>query len=83
MNRVEKITGKSVPRITVDVCDRAAVFNLFKNNQFFAVLHLAALKAVGESVTKPLDYYRNNVLGTLNVLDVRLKRCSCFGVLNN
>jgi len=76
LNRVEKISGKSVPRITLDVCDRDAVFNLFKNNNFFAVLHLAALKAVGESVTKPLDYYRNNVLGTLNVLDA-MKEYNC------
>jgi UDP-glucose 4-epimerase len=69
LNRVEKITGKVVNRITLDVTDRNAVNDLFKRHSFFAVLHLAALKAVGESSRLPLDYYRNNVTGTLTVLD--------------
>jgi UDP-glucose 4-epimerase len=70
LNRVEKITGKTVNRVTLDVTDRAALSDLFKRHTFFAVLHLAALKAVGESSRVPLDYYRNNVTGTLIVLDV-------------
>ena len=68
---MEKITGQSIPTISLDICDKVSVNNLFKANKFYAVLHLAALKAVGESVEKPLDYYRNNVGGTLNLLEVR------------
>ena len=71
MKRVEKITGQTIPTISLDICDKTAVNNLFKEHKFYAVLHLAALKAVGESVEKPLDYYRNNVGGTLNLLEVR------------
>jgi UDP-glucose 4-epimerase len=56
--------------VQIDVCDKNAVNALFKKNKFFAVLHLAALKAVGESISIPLDYYKVNVYGTLNVLEV-------------
>ena len=66
---METITGKSVNRVTVDVTEKNAVNDLFKRHKFFAVLHLAALKAVGVSTKEPLDYYKNNVTGTLNVLD--------------
>lgn len=69
LKRVEKISGQSIPTISLDICDKTSVNNLFKANKFYAVLHLAALKAVGESVEKPLDYYRNNVGGTLNLLE--------------
>ena len=69
MRRVEVITGKPVKRVTLDVNDKNALNDLFKNNTFFAVLHLAALKAVGESTRRPIDYYKNNVTGTLNVLE--------------
>lgn len=68
---MEKITGKTIPTVEVDVRDREAVNKLFKEHKFHAVLHLAALKAVGESCAKPLEYYWNNVCGTLTVLDVR------------
>lgn len=69
ITRVEKILGKSLETVQLDVCDKAAVDELFKKNKFHAVLHLAALKAVGESISKPLDYYRVNVYGTINVLE--------------
>ena len=49
--------------------EKNSVNELFKAHKFFAVLHLAALKAVGVSTKMPLDYYRNNVAGTMNVLD--------------
>lgn len=75
ITRVEKILGKSLETVQLDVCDKAAVDELFKKNKFHAVLHLAALKAVGESISKPLDYYRVNVYGTINVLEVRVYRC--------
>lgn len=69
IKRVEKITGQNIPNVHLDVCDYEALDKLFKENNFFAVLHLAALKAVGESMTKPLEYFQVNVSGTLNVLN--------------
>lgn len=56
----------------MDVNDTVALDKLFKENNFFAVLHLAALKAVGESCMKPLEYYQNNVAGSINLLRVIL-----------
>ncbi len=70
LNRLETITGRTIERVVVDVTDKAALGALFKQHQFLAVLHLAALKAVGESVAMPLEYYRVNVGGTINVLEV-------------
>lgn len=67
---MEKITGKTFETVSLDVCDKSSLDELFKKHQFYAVLHLAALKAVGESVSLPLKYYTNNVLGTLNLLEV-------------
>ena len=72
LNRLETITGRKIEREVLDVTDKAAVSGLFKRHNFFAVLHLAALKAVGESVTMPLEYYRVNVGGTINVLEVSI-----------
>lgn len=69
IRRVETITGKSIPNIHLDVLDYEALDKLFKANTFYAVLHLAALKAVGESMEKPLEYFQCNVTGTLNVLN--------------
>jgi UDP-glucose 4-epimerase len=69
LRRVETISGKAIDRVTLDVNDKSALNDLFKKHKFFAVLHLAALKAVGESSRQPLDYYRNNVSGSLTVLD--------------
>lgn len=70
---MEQITGKSIPNVHLDVLDYAALDKLFKEHNFFAVLHLAALKAVGESMEKPLEYFQVNVTGTINVLNVRTK----------
>ncbi|CAF0973868.1 unnamed protein product, partial [Brachionus calyciflorus] len=71
--RLEKITGRKINTIDLDVTDRDALDKLFNENKFYAVLHLAALKAVGESVLKPLEYYFNNVYGTMTVLEVMKK----------
>jgi len=69
INRVEKITEKSITNIHLDVLDYPALDKLFKEYTFYAVLHLAALKAVGESISKPLEYFQVNCAGTLNVLN--------------
>lgn len=69
IKRVEQITGKSIPNIHLDVLDNVALNKLFEEHKFYGVLHLAALKAVGESMVKPLEYFECNVTGTLNVLN--------------
>lgn len=69
LNRVEKITGKSVEFHEADVCDTNALDAIFSANKIDAVIHFAGLKAVGESVTIALRYYKNNLESTLNLLD--------------
>ncbi len=69
--RVEQITGKKVPFINVELCDEAATEAVFAEHpEIDAVMHFAGLKAVGESVSKPLEYYTNNLVSTLNLLNV-------------
>lgn len=70
LRRVETITGHHVPFVCADICDSQALHELFRNNNFDAVIHFAGLKAVGESVAQPLKYYENNVSGTLNLCQV-------------
>lgn len=70
VKRIEKITGKQVTFYPVDLLDIAALDLIFKTRQIDAVIHFAALKAVGESVEKPLEYYNNNLCGTLNLCAV-------------
>lgn len=70
VNRIEKITGKSVKFYEVDLLDREALENVFKAEKIDAVIHFAGYKAVGESVRKPIEYYHNNITGTLILCDV-------------
>ncbi|MGI6173712.1 MAG: UDP-glucose 4-epimerase GalE [Christensenellales bacterium] len=76
LNRVEEITGKKVARYEADVCDKEALRRVFSENAIDAVIHFAGLKAVGESVEKPLAYYRNNLDSTLTLLETMYE----FGV---
>ena len=69
LNRVERITGKTLARIQGDVRDGTSLVRALQQSQATAVIHFAGLKAVGESVQKPLDYYDNNVVGTLRLLE--------------
>ena len=69
LSRVERITGKTLGRIQGDVRDGTALVRALQQSQAHAVIHFAGLKAVGESVQKPLDYYDNNVVGTLRLLE--------------
>lgn len=66
---IQSITKKSVPFYGVDICDIRALRGVIKKEQPEAVIHFAALKAVGESVLKPLEYYKNNVDGTITLLE--------------
>lgn len=73
LERVEKITGKKVPFYKADILDREALEDIFSKEKFDAVIHFAGLKAVGESVVKPWEYYTNNIAGTLVLVDVMRK----------
>ncbi|MCD7962518.1 MAG: UDP-glucose 4-epimerase GalE [Rikenellaceae bacterium] len=67
---VRKITGVDVPLEVVDCCDFEAMYEVFKKYKFNSIIHFAASKAVGESVIKPLLYYRNNITSLLNILEL-------------
>lgn len=69
LNRIREITGKSLEFILADLLEPGAVHRLFRRHPIDAVIHFAGLKAVGESVEKPLAYYHNNITGTLALLD--------------
>jgi UDP-glucose 4-epimerase len=73
LSRVEEITGKSVTLYEVDLLDAEALEKVFANEEFEAIIHFAALKAVGESVEIPLKYYMNNLVGTLNLCEMMIK----------
>ena len=73
LERVEKITGKKVPFYKADILDREALEEIFGKESVDAVIHFAGLKAVGESVQKPWEYYENNIAGTLTLVDVMRK----------
>ncbi|MBQ2941093.1 MAG: UDP-glucose 4-epimerase GalE [Clostridia bacterium] len=78
VRRVEKIVGQSIPFYKCDVADYDALKVVFSENKLDAVIHFAGYKAVGESVQKPIMYYRNNINSTLTLLDVMKE----FGVCN-
>ncbi len=65
---LEKITSKKLQVFQIDIKDKDKLFNFFKENSVDAVIHLAAYKAVGESVEQPLKYYENNITGLINLL---------------
>ena len=70
LERVEEITGKKVVFYNADIRDKEAMNDIFDKEKVDAVIHFAGLKAVGESVVKPIEYYENNIAGTLNLCDV-------------
>lgn len=73
IRRVEKITGKTIKFYEADVRDEAALDLIFTENKIDAVIHFAGLKAVGESVERPLDYYQNNIMSTLVLCEAMKK----------
>ena len=73
LERVEKITGKKVPFYKVDILDREGLNEVFAKEKIDSCIHFAGLKAVGESVQKPWEYYENNIAGTLTLVDVMRK----------
>ncbi|SEA73202.1 UDP-glucose 4-epimerase [Xylanibacter ruminicola] len=80
LRRVAKIIGNEIPFYEVDVRDKEALSKVFDENKFDAVIHFAGLKAVGESVAKPLEYYHNNMTGTFILLDV-MRQHQCKNII--
>lgn len=70
VERIEKITGKKIKFYQYDVCDIDKLREIFKKEKIDACIHFAGLKAVGESCQKPLEYYQNNLISTLNLVQV-------------
>lgn len=71
LKRVEQITGKQITNYIVDCLDLDALRDVFKKHSIYAIINFAALKSVGESVEKPVLYYKNNVGALINLLVVR------------
>ncbi len=73
LDGLEKMIGDQFEIHTIDVCDRIALQNVFETYDFSGVIHFAAFKAVDESVNEPLKYYRNNLVGLMNVLELTVE----------
>ncbi|MCQ2373176.1 MAG: UDP-glucose 4-epimerase GalE [Phascolarctobacterium sp.] len=80
VKRVEELTGKNVVVYAADVKDKAAMQQIFAENKIDCVIHFAGLKAVGESVQKPIAYYRNNIDTTLTLLEV-MAESGCHNIV--
>lgn len=76
IDRIEKITNKKCKFYEIDIRDEKGLEKIFKENTIDSVIHFAGLKAVGESVGIPLEYYDNNVIGTIRLLQV-MKKFGC------
>ena len=70
VDKIKEISGKGFAFYQIDLLDKEGMRKIFRENKIRAVIHFAGLKAVGESVLKPIEYYKNNVVGTLNLLEV-------------
>ena len=80
LSRVAAIIGAPIDFMQVDIRDRQGLEDVFTQYKFDACIHFAGLKAVGESVAKPLEYYENNVAGTLTLLDV-MRKHGCKNII--
>lgn len=80
VKRVEEITGKNITFYEADILDEKKLSEVFKKEKIDVVIHCAALKSVGESVKKPLEYYHNNITGTLSLLKI-MKKYSCKNII--
>ena len=80
VDKIKKLTNKEFTFIKGDVCDYELLTKIFDENKIDAVIHFAGLKAVGESVEKPLEYYENNVGSTINLLKV-MKEHNCKNIV--
>ena len=76
LDKIKEITNKNFKFYEVDILDKENLEKVFKENNIEEVIHFAGLKAVGESVEKPIEYYHNNITGTLVLLDL-MKKYNC------
>ena len=79
--KIEEITGKKIKFYEVDVCDAIGLEQIFKENKIETVIHFAGYKAVGESIEKPIMYYKNNLISTLNLCKM-MKKYNCKKIAN-
>lgn len=80
LDKLKKITGKDIKLYQEDVCNKDVLRKIFRENKIDSVIHFAGYKAVGESVLKPLMYYRNNIDSTLSLLEV-MKENNCLNII--
>ena len=80
VDKIKSITKKDFKFYEADILDEEKLDEIFKNNKIESVIHFAGLKAVGESVQKPLEYYYNNISGTLNLLKV-MRKYNCKNIV--
>ncbi len=80
LDRVKQITGKAVTFYKADILDREALEEIFEKETITACIHFAGLKAVGESVAKPWEYYQNNIAGTLVLVDA-MRKHGCKNII--
>lgn len=80
IDRVEEITGKKISFYEADILDKAKLKEVLVNEKIDVLIHCAALKSVGESVSKPLEYYHNNLTGTLTTL-AAMKEVGCKNLI--
>lgn len=80
LDKIKKITGQDFEFYEVDLLDEENLERVFKENKIEAVIHFAGLKAVGESVQKPIEYYHNNITGTLVLLKL-MKKYNCKNIV--
>ena len=80
VDRIKEITGKDLTFYKADILDKEAMDKIFADEKPDCVIHFAGLKAVGESVVKPLEYYQNNITGTLNLCEV-MRKNGCMNII--
>lgn len=80
VDKIKSITKRDFKFYEADILDEEKLEEIFKNNKIESVIHFAGLKAVGESVQKPLEYYYNNISGTLNLLKV-MRKYNCKNIV--
>ena len=78
--RIEEITGKKIAFYEDDVKDKKALEKIFRKHDIFGVIHFAGLKAVGESCVKPIEYYDNNLISTLSLIEV-MREFKCYNFI--
>jgi len=78
--RIKSITGRDFNFYEEDICNEKALYDIFNNEHIDVVIHFAGLKSIGESLAKPLEYYTNNITGTLTLCNV-MNKCNCKNII--